>query len=480
MMSIFGLLATAMTGLEFTLVDTYRVGFADHGLNTSTDLGVWAPTSNCKADGWFTLGHIALSSYAEPNQTKTLLVRAGADDPAALAVPTALTLNWSWRCRGRCRGAIMTGGLFTAVCPTGYSALGSVGIYHTVGRGGSPTPADFPRLRCVKSAYVTAGCGADDLKMVWNDDHSQSDSNGTVWAQPAVTIGATAGVVLPFLAGPSNTLHGKPAVSSILRLDSESAAVVQVATPPVCVVPAGVHLGIGADSSKMNVQWTTYLEPGGDHLIVQWGTDPAKLIHSASGSSFNFTSDPNRTWWNHLATMTPLAPGTVYYYRVGNLNPTAHAAEEKRRIARAPCVGAACTMRRRRRLQGGATPAPTDDEDAAAANTRVNGKDKDEGGDLRVHAIRVARVRKINDDAAAFPSANDANFSQVFHFRSQVTYKDIAADPSTWLPQKVRFVLFVPFPFHFHFHANPNPNPPHNLTRSPPRPYLTFCRHRIL
>ena len=512
--------ALATRGVEFALVDSYKVSFADHGTSSKMDLGVWAPTQTCTSDGWYSLGDgewplssaplllyspprtrverlvapvvsraragratmldperlppllfstivfaapppprgsslsaawcderlttaphlhstVAVSSYSEP-KSKTLLVRAGADDPTALAVPTALTLNWSDK-KGNVTHGSKEGGLFTPVCPKGYTALGSVGIYHTVvPESQLPMPADVPLLRCVKSTYATAGCVADDLKMIWDDDGSGCDYNGTVWAQPAVTIGSNSGVMLPFLAGPSTVMHGKPAASSILRLNFESDAVVQVASPAVCVAPAGVHVAIGTESSKMNVQWTTYAGPGGDHPIVQWGTDPAKLIHFAPASTFNFTSDPDRTWWNHVATMAPLAPGTVYYYRVGNLNPTAHAAEEKRRIARAPCVGAACTMRRRRRLQeeGGVTPAPSDDEDAAAADTRVDGKDKDEGGDLRVHAIRVARVKKINDDATALPSANDANFSQVFHFRSQVTYKEIAADPAKWLPQK--------------------------------------------
>jgi hypothetical protein len=37
-----------------------------------------------------------------------------------------------------------------------------------------------------------------------------------------------------------------------------------------------------------------------------------------AGAKFNFTVDPGRTWYNHLANMTGLKPVTRYYYRVGD------------------------------------------------------------------------------------------------------------------------------------------------------------------
>lgn len=373
-------------------------------------------------------------------------MRAGSD-ASALAKPTSLTLNWSNQIHGNATHGSAQGGLFTPVCPPGYVAMGSVAIYHEVVPAASvPTVADFPALRCVKAAYTREGAAPSNLTLVWDDDGSGCDFSGTVWSQPPMVLDGHA-VTLPFLAGPKDVAHGAPP-SPAAVLATASAAVSRVPSTS-CVVPAAVHIAIGASAAAMNVQWSTYAASGAGFPVVQWGVSADALIHSAAAQTYNFTADPGRVWWNHVATMSPLAPGKVYYYRVGNLNAAALAAQAALRAALAPCVArvdvAACVARRRRLVQGdaaaeaasaaGAADTQVDDEARADADTQVDGADKDEGGDLRVNSIRRSRAAARRATRAA-QRARDANFSTVFHFRSQVTYQDIARAPGRYLPQR--------------------------------------------
>jgi hypothetical protein len=84
--------------------------------------------------------------------------------------------------------------------------------------------------------------------------------------------------------------------------------------------PEQVHLSLAADPSDMNVMWTT-LNDTATH-IVRWGTDPDQLNNTsptANGSSATYT---HFGWVGHLhrARMTGLAPGTQYYYAVGQVD----------------------------------------------------------------------------------------------------------------------------------------------------------------
>jgi len=93
--------------------------------------------------------------------------------------------------------------------------------------------------------------------------------------------------------------------------------------------PAFVHLAPSSDATRMHVQWATGLFPWpasqGDSLgsgisTVQYGASPRALTMAAAGANWTWTdalSPTNRTYTHHLATMTGLAPGQVYFYRVG-------------------------------------------------------------------------------------------------------------------------------------------------------------------
>merc|ERR1719247_439399 len=86
------------------------------------------------------------------------------------------------------------------------------------------------------------------------------------------------------------------------------------------VIPQQVHIGLGPKPSVMMVQWATQENTWGREpsAYVQWGLTPDYTEWKQSkGSSYAFKIDPGRTWYNHVAQMTNLAPATEYYYRVG-------------------------------------------------------------------------------------------------------------------------------------------------------------------
>eukprot|EP01052_Picozoa_sp_SAG31_P055906 SAG31_NODE_15701_length_742_cov_1.157076_1_plen_99_part_10 len=91
----------------------------------------------------------------------------GPDDPTALAAPLAMQMNWNTMLGSTSKGT--SGGVYTAVCPSDYVAMGSVAIEHDILKS-NITPADFPSLRCVKSKYtVTAPAPVGQkLSLVWN------------------------------------------------------------------------------------------------------------------------------------------------------------------------------------------------------------------------------------------------------------------------------------------------------------------------
>ena len=93
--------------------------------------------------------------------------------------------------------------------------------------------------------------------------------------------------------------------------------------------PAFVHLAPSSDATRMHVQWSTGIFPWpasqGDVLgsgisTVQYGSSPRALTAQATGANWSWTdalSPTNRTYTHHLATMTGLEPGAVYFFRVG-------------------------------------------------------------------------------------------------------------------------------------------------------------------
>ena len=143
-----------------------------------------------------------------PNLANVLVVRAPAADPGALARPTGMRMNWTNKKGSSTHGA-RQGGLFTPICPEGYGHLGSVGIYKNgIVDPSVVTPADFPSLACVSTAYLKANGPAHQpsLTHVWDDEGSGCDYKGSVWAQPDLRRpGGGSPIKLPFVAGASSS-----------------------------------------------------------------------------------------------------------------------------------------------------------------------------------------------------------------------------------------------------------------------------------
>eukprot|EP00929_Paragymnodinium_shiwhaense_P003129 TRINITY_DN10353_c0_g1_i1.p1 TRINITY_DN10353_c0_g1~~TRINITY_DN10353_c0_g1_i1.p1 ORF type:complete len:589 (-),score=88.12 TRINITY_DN10353_c0_g1_i1:439-2148(-) len=78
--------------------------------------------------------------------------------------------------------------------------------------------------------------------------------------------------------------------------------------------PEQVHLALGSLQTSVNVAWVTFADAPAQ---VAWGTSKDALTASASGDSRPFTSDPDRVWYSHAATLSDLKPSTRYYYKVG-------------------------------------------------------------------------------------------------------------------------------------------------------------------
>ena len=77
-----------------------------------------------------------------------------------------------------------------------------------------------------------------------------------------------------------------------------------------------VRLSLGMEPSVMAVQFVSMTSAA--PATVRFGIAPDALGHSATSASFEFTQDANRTWYNHVANMTGLAPSTKYFYQIGD------------------------------------------------------------------------------------------------------------------------------------------------------------------
>ena len=87
--------------------------------------------------------------------------------------------------------------------------------------------------------------------------------------------------------------------------------------------PEQVHLAVGLTPSTMGVQWATLDNTSALETMVQWSLSPFGAaitdadMFNATGEAYKYSADAGRTWYNHVANMTDLAPATRYYYRVG-------------------------------------------------------------------------------------------------------------------------------------------------------------------
>ena len=325
------LASAAGGGLEIGFINTFDPTYADHGTGSAEDLSTWRANTHCPSFKWMRVGDFGQKGYSTPDQnTKFLAVRATTADPDALARPTRMELNWNNK-EGNGTHGLKDGGLYTPVCPSGYAALGSAGIYHKV-LDSTPTPADFPDLFCVREVY-TVPLASGNLTQLWNDRGSGIDLNGSVWSQPSLTAPRSGELVrMPMWAGKGS--YDAPAGAR--TLDASSTGLAIYGDDPTCDTPAPtpaptppppppgtpqqVHLALGHTPATMAVQWSTYGDDGKAGTLVQWA-ESADAVSSAAqvpGETFAFTADADRTWYNHVANMTGLKPVTQYYYRVGD------------------------------------------------------------------------------------------------------------------------------------------------------------------
>ena len=131
------------------------------------------------------------------------MVVSSLNDATHLAVPIGLTMNWVDEHDHRIKGS-RGGGLFTAVCPAGFVALGSVALYRDDILTTNVTVSDFPRLRCVAKDFAKP-VPAADLKLLWDDHGSRIDFSGSVWSTE-VTFNQSGSVIsMPSVAGQSTS-----------------------------------------------------------------------------------------------------------------------------------------------------------------------------------------------------------------------------------------------------------------------------------
>lgn len=80
--------------------------------------------------------------------------------------------------------------------------------------------------------------------------------------------------------------------------------------------PWGVHAAYGDDPlTSFRVAFSTRL--GTEASVVSLGTSPNALTQTYTGEAAKFTDVANNQWV-HSVTVDGLAPGTTYYYRVGD------------------------------------------------------------------------------------------------------------------------------------------------------------------
>eukprot|EP00750_Incisomonas_marina_P007646 INCI15019.2.p1 GENE.INCI15019.2~~INCI15019.2.p1 ORF type:complete len:838 (+),score=117.03 INCI15019.2:61-2514(+) len=293
----------------------FSEAYADHGTGSAMDLSMFQPDDHCESSKqreWYEIGHFGMSGYHLPGDCGVVV--SSLNDATHLAVPIGLTMNWVDEHDHRIKGS-RGGGLFTAVCPAGFVALGSVALYRDDILTTNVTVSDFPRLRCVAKDFAKP-VPAADLKLLWDDHGSRIDFSGSVWSTE-VTFNQSGSVIsMPSVAGQS-TSYSAP--SDAWTLDP---SMVELLAAPFhsCNPPEQVHTAFGHSPDTLAVQWSTMgeLPPDPPHLL-QWGEDTAfSFGGNVTSTAVAFTADAGRVWFNHVASMTQLKPSSKYFYRVGS------------------------------------------------------------------------------------------------------------------------------------------------------------------
>ena len=236
-----GLIVSSVAGTNVKALLTEV--FADHGSGASQDGSAWGVKASAVAAGWKTVGHAGEAGYTAPT-AGLIVVKAGPSDPAAVAAPSSLALNWQWGTKAA---------FLTPVCPTGFGALGSVATLKAPPAGGFK-PSDFPSLVCVAEKYLNAP-SAVALTEVWTNKPTKFKMDGSIWRQPPFHTN----IAMPFVAGEPASFSAPTAPRHTLN-----AAKVQVVVmptppppPPAPLVAEQVHLALGHSVDTMAVAWAT-------------------------------------------------------------------------------------------------------------------------------------------------------------------------------------------------------------------------------
>ena len=225
--------ANSPVNLRLNVVSNLEQSYQDHGSGATMDLLTWqpscSPTTHAPAceETWMSLGDVATSS--EGARVTAIVALAGPGDPQALAEPTSLALNWNTLLHGKSKGT--SGGVYTAVCPAGYAALGSVAIKHDISKPHEITPALFPNLRCLKKKYLKPG---GQLRLLWDSKPTIFDTPCSVWTQPLEAYQHHPDDVmltLPMLGGHQSF---SPPTNSSFQIDFTAGVDVTVPPPPPC------------------------------------------------------------------------------------------------------------------------------------------------------------------------------------------------------------------------------------------------------
>jgi Insecticidal Crystal Toxin, P42/Vacuolar protein sorting-associated protein 62 len=145
-------------------VDDYDLLYNDAGSGADLDGSFWSPQV---ANGFYAVGHLDRVGHDDPSgQMAMIVVKPLVDD--AVAAPTDYTYIWD----DSGSGASMDGSFWKPVCPTNYSALGTVGAVDSHAK----PPLDA--IRCVRSDLVEPAAIGDPL---WNDGGSGADDDFGSW-----------------------------------------------------------------------------------------------------------------------------------------------------------------------------------------------------------------------------------------------------------------------------------------------------------
>jgi hypothetical protein len=307
--------AAATDGLKATSSSHFELVYADHATGAAQDLSVWSAATT---GGWSYAGHTAMSGYSAPT-TGLLALRAGSD-PSALAPPVSMAMHWTNALPGGSTKGGEKVGVFTPVCGEGYHSLGSVALQpHT---GPLAKPSDFPGLVCVSDKYTRPARAAP--KPVWTSKPTHFTHAGAIFEMEALKTAAGPEVLSPMVAG-GPLLYSPPPAHSLYELDPSKVSWVAPPPPPPPppakpVAVEAVHLALGPTVGTMTVSWSTISRAATSSSVVKYGTAPSSLTSTAQGDARNFTADPGRLWQTHVANMTGLQQGQIYYYQVGSDN----------------------------------------------------------------------------------------------------------------------------------------------------------------